>query len=57
LFGGWPGALLAQRTLRHKSSKMEFQRVYWITVALNCAALGFLMTENGSDLLTGWQTQ
>ncbi|RKX34036.1 MAG: hypothetical protein DRP64_20420 [Verrucomicrobia bacterium] len=26
-FGGWPGALLAQQTLRHKSSKAEFQGV------------------------------
>lgn len=35
LFGGWPGALLAQRTLRHKSSKREFRSVFWATVWLN----------------------
>jgi len=35
LFGGWPGALLAQETLRHKSSKKEFRSVFWATVALN----------------------
>jgi len=35
LFGGWPGALLAQRTLRHKSSKRGFRSVFWATVWLN----------------------
>ena len=40
LLGGWPAAWLAQHTLRHKSSKLSFQRIYAITVVLNCAALG-----------------
>jgi uncharacterized membrane protein YsdA (DUF1294 family)/cold shock CspA family protein len=35
LGGGWPGALLAQQTLRHKSTKASFRRVYWATVVLN----------------------
>lgn len=39
LLGGWPGALLAQQWLRHKSSKTEFQRVFWCTVGLNMAGL------------------
>lgn len=39
LFGGWPGAFVAQRTLRHKSKKRSFQLVFWITVILNCGAL------------------
>jgi uncharacterized membrane protein YsdA (DUF1294 family) len=39
LLGGWPGALVAQRTLRHKSRKRSFQVVFWITVILNCGAL------------------
>ncbi len=33
--GGWPGALLAQQYLRHKSSKSAFRSVFWATVALN----------------------
>lgn len=39
LLGGWPGALVAQNFLRHKSSKQPFRVVYWGTVVLNCAAL------------------
>ncbi len=38
LAGGWPGALIAQKLLRHKSSKAEFQFVFWFTVFANVAA-------------------
>jgi uncharacterized membrane protein YsdA (DUF1294 family)/cold shock CspA family protein len=41
LVGGWPGALLAQQFLRHKSAKIEFRSTFWFTVVLNVAA--FLM--------------
>lgn len=41
LAGGWAGALLAQRWLRHKSAKASFRRVFWATVAVN--VLGFAM--------------
>lgn len=34
---GWPGALLAQRLLRHKSAKRSFRRVYWVMVVVNVA--------------------
>jgi uncharacterized membrane protein YsdA (DUF1294 family)/cold shock CspA family protein len=34
LLGGWPGALLAQRRLRHKCSKGSYQFVFWCIVAL-----------------------
>ena len=43
LLGGWPGAALAQKTMRHKTQKRSFQVAFWITVALNCAALGWLL--------------
>jgi uncharacterized membrane protein YsdA (DUF1294 family) len=49
LAGGWPGALFAQKVLRHKSIKAEFQRVYWTTVFLNCAVLVWLFTRLGSS--------
>jgi len=45
--GGWPGAMLAQRTLRHKTQKQSFQVTYWATVVLNCAALGWLLSPTG----------
>ena len=51
LIGGWPGALAAQRLFRHKSSKASFQSVFWITVALNCAALGWLLSSSGAQAL------
>ena len=47
LIGGWPGALLAQNRLRHKSRKMSFQLVFWTTVLLNCGALGWLFMAAG----------
>lgn len=35
LLGGWPGGLLAQRVVRHKTRKTTFQIVFWITVLAN----------------------
>jgi len=40
LLCGWPGALLAQKGLRHKSSKRSFRVAFWTTVLLNL--LGFI---------------
>lgn len=31
LLGGWPGALLAQWRLRHKTAKPRFLIVFWLT--------------------------
>ena len=48
LLGGWPGALIAQQTLRHKSQKTEFRLVFWVTVVLNCGVYVWLFTPSGS---------
>ena len=32
LIGGWPGAFVAQRRLRHKCSKRGYQMVFWLIV-------------------------
>jgi uncharacterized membrane protein YsdA (DUF1294 family)/cold shock CspA family protein len=51
LVGGWPGALAAQRLLRHKSKKQSFQFVFLATVVFNCGALGWLLTPSGTETL------
>ena len=40
LVGGWPGALLAQQWLRHKTAKRSFRQMFWVTVVANI--IGFL---------------
>lgn len=47
LLGGWPAAWWAQQWLRHKSSKQEFRGRYWVTVLLNCAAVGAVVLQPG----------
>lgn len=51
LVGGWPGALIAQQTLRHKSRKEAFRFVFWVTVVVNCGALAWLFTVEGGEFL------
>lgn len=51
LAGGWPGAVVAQRVLRHKTSKSRFQAAFWGTVVINSVGLGWLLTDTGSMLL------
>jgi uncharacterized membrane protein YsdA (DUF1294 family) len=47
ILGGWPGAFLAQRRLRHKCSKGSYQVVFWLIVlAYQFAAF---------DSLNNWQ--
>ena len=35
LLGGWPGALIAQQVLRHKTRKLSYQVIFWSIVALH----------------------
>ena len=46
LLGGWPGAFLGQRLLRHKSAKVSYQFVFWLIV------LAYEVVA--ADWLLGW---
>ncbi|MDB5915404.1 MAG: cold-shock DNA-binding domain [Ramlibacter sp.] len=48
---GWPGALLAQQLLRHKTAKPSFVASFWLTVGVNVAGFLFLHSPVGSRLL------
>lgn len=47
LFGGWPGALVAQRAFRHKIRKASFLVGFWVTVVLNVGILIFFLSSFG----------
>ena len=51
LGGGWPGALVAQQWLRHKSAKAEFRAVFWLTVIANVAGFVYLCSPYGRGML------
>ena len=53
LIGGWPGALIAQQVLRHKSKKEEFRFVFWLTVVINVGFFVWFFTDTGSTVLAG----
>lgn len=38
LAGGWPGAIVAQQVLRHKTCKPGFRFLFWASVWLNALA-------------------
>lgn len=43
LLCGWPGGLIAQEHLRHKTRKSSFQAVFVVTAMLNVMAVGWLV--------------
>lgn len=51
LLCGWPGALVAQQTLRHKTRKRAFRRPFWGTVVVNVLACGALIAVAA---VNGW---
>ena len=46
LLGGWPGALLAQSYLRHKSQKRAFLFVFYLMSLVNLVALSWLQSQH-----------
>lgn len=42
MFGGWPGAILGQQVLRHKTAKLSFRAVFWTSVLINVAVFVWL---------------
>lgn len=44
LLGGWPGSLIAQHRLRHKTQKASFRLAFWGTVALNVLIFAVMST-------------
>lgn len=46
LLGGWPGAFVAQQTVRHKNAKLSYQFWFWTIVALHQLV--------AVDYLLGW---
>lgn len=49
--GGWPGAIIAQQTLRHKTMKQPFRRRHWSTVVWNVAIFMFLVSPLGAKVI------
>jgi uncharacterized membrane protein YsdA (DUF1294 family)/cold shock CspA family protein len=54
LVGGWPGAMVAQQKLRHKSKKQPFRFIYWVTVVINCGVFAWFFTTPGAAMLQSW---
>ena len=51
LVGGWPGALVARRFFRHKTTRQPFRTVFWGTVIANCVALAWFVDQAPATLL------
>lgn len=51
LLGGWPGALIAQQVLRHKTQKQPFKAILWLTVSINICAFIWLWLAAKAPLM------
>ncbi len=53
MLGGWPGAILAQQLLRHKTTKPSFRAVFWASVLVNVFVFVAL---NAPGVVTRWSS-
>jgi len=51
IVGGWPGAIFAQQTFRHKTKKTTFRAIFWVTVFLNCGAFLWMLSPTGKQFV------
>lgn len=51
LLGGWPGAWLGQALLRHKSRKLSFRILFWVTVLGNASGLALYLSPELQSVL------
>ncbi|MGB0132735.1 DUF1294 domain-containing protein [Dokdonella sp.] len=51
LLGGWPGALIAQGSFRHKTRKRSYQVTFWLVVVINLALLAWLIHSGHMESL------
>lgn len=48
---GWPGALIAQYRFRHKTKKVSFRVLFWMTVVANVIGFSWLHLPKGNLML------
>ena len=51
LLGGWPGGLISQQLIAHKSSKLSFRIKHSLMIILNLLMFAWLFTEQGSSIM------
>jgi uncharacterized membrane protein YsdA (DUF1294 family) len=51
LFFGWPGAIIAQERLRHKTKKLSFRFIFWLTVLVNTGGIYAIHTPEGAKVV------
>jgi uncharacterized membrane protein YsdA (DUF1294 family) len=57
LLFGWPGAIVAQQKLRHKSKKQSFRLAFMFTVLINVALVVGMHTHDGTNMLRNYTNE